>query len=431
VGKAAPPRLPACDNRAVPNPYADVLRVPGAAAFSAAGALARLPQSMVGIGTVLMVEGLYGSYAAAGRVSGVLVIAQALLSPQVARWVDRSGQRRVLLPMLALTTLSLAGLVVAAWLRAPEGLLWLFALLGGGSQGSYGSYVRARWSYVVREPKRLHTAYSLESAIDELGFIIGPVLATTLATAVLPPAGVAVAVVVGGAGALLFLAQRRTEPPLAAPVGSERIGTVRAPGRRSALLMPGMPILAVTFVAMGTIFGASDVATVAFAQEQGNQGLSGLILAAFALGSMVAGLVYGALHLRSSLSVRFVIGLVGLAAGVSLFLVTHSLLSLAAVMSVTGLAIAPTIINGNAMAQALVPPERLTEALAWVSAALGVGASLGSWLAGTRIEEAGAAAGFHVAMGAAWASAVIALVTLPVLRRLRPHQPVQDVTEHA
>jgi MFS family permease len=416
----------------VPNPYADVLRVPGAAAFSGAGALARLPQSMVGIGTVLMVEGLYGSYAAAGRVSGVLVIAQALLSPQVARWVDRSGQRRVLLPMLALTTLSLAALVVAAWLRAPEALLWLFALLGGGSQGSYGSYVRARWSHVVREPKRLHTAYSLESAVDELGFIIGPVLATTLATAVLPPAGVAVAVVVGGVGALLFLAQRRTEPPLAAaPAGSDRISTVRAPGRRSAVLMPGMPILAVTFVAMGTIFGASDVATVAFAQEQGNQGLSGLILAAFALGSLVAGLIYGALHLRSSLSVRFVIGLVGLAAGVSLFLVTHSLLSLAAVMSVTGLAIAPTIINGNAMAQALVPPERLTEALAWVSAALGVGASLGSWLAGTRIEEAGAAAGFHVAMGAAWASALIALVTLPMLRRLRPHQPVQDVTEHA
>lgn len=416
----------------MPNPYADVLRVPGAAAFSGAGALARLPQSMVGIGTVLMVEGLYGSYAAAGRVSGVLVIAQALLSPQVARWVDRSGQRRVLLPMLALTTVSLAALVVAAWLRAPEALLWLFALLGGGSQGSYGSYVRARWSHAVREPKRLHTAYSLESAIDELGFIVGPVLATTLATAVLPPAGVAVAVVVGGAGALWFLAQRRTEPPLAtAPAGADRVGTVRAPGRRSAVLVPGMPVLAVTFVAMGTIFGASDVATVAFAQEQGNQGLSGLILAAFALGSLVAGLVYGALHLRSSLAVRFAVGLVALAAGVSLFLVTHSLLSLALVMSVTGLAIAPTIINGNAMAQALVPPERLTEALAWVSAALGVGASLGSWLAGTRIEEAGAAAGFHVAMGAAWASAVIALVTLPVLLRLRPHQPVQDVTEHA
>ncbi|WP_235915387.1 MFS transporter [Puerhibacterium puerhi] len=416
----------------MPNPYADVLRVPGAAAFSGAGALARLPQSMVGIGTVLMVEGLYGSYAAAGRVSGVLVIAQALLSPQVARWVDRSGQRRVLLPMLALTTLSMAALVVAAWLRAPEALLWLFALLGGGSQGSYGSYVRARWSHVVREPKRLHTAYSLESAIDELGFIVGPVLATTLATAVLPPAGVAVAVVVGGAGALMFLAQRRTEPPLTtAPASAGGVGTVRPAGRRSAVLMPGMPVLAVTFVAMGTIFGASDVATVAFAQEHGNQGLSGLILAAFALGSLVAGLIYGALHLRSSLSTRFVIGLVALAAGVSLFLVTHSLVSLAAVMSVTGLAIAPTIINGNAMAQALVPPERLTEALAWVSAALGVGASLGSWLAGTRIEEAGAAAGFHVAMGAAWASALIALVTLPVLRRLKPHQPVQDVTEPA
>ena len=80
------------------SPYRDILTRPGALAFSASGVLARLPMSMVGIGIVLMVSALYGSYGLAGRVSAVYVIAQALCSPQLARFVDRYGQARVMRP---------------------------------------------------------------------------------------------------------------------------------------------------------------------------------------------------------------------------------------------------------------------------------------------------------------------------------------------
>src|SRR3954447_8878485 len=76
------------------SPYRDVLTRPGALAFSGSGVLARLPMSMVGIGIVLMVSTLYGSYGLAGRVSAVYVVAQALCSPQLARLVDRHGQSR-------------------------------------------------------------------------------------------------------------------------------------------------------------------------------------------------------------------------------------------------------------------------------------------------------------------------------------------------
>jgi hypothetical protein len=75
-------------------PYREILRKPGALAFSATGVLARLPMSMVGIGVVLMVYGLYGSYGLAGRVSAGYVIASSLASPQIARLVDRHGQAR-------------------------------------------------------------------------------------------------------------------------------------------------------------------------------------------------------------------------------------------------------------------------------------------------------------------------------------------------
>ena len=57
--------------------YARVLRRPGALAFSAAGLVARLPISMVGLGIVLLVEERTGSYGLAGTVSAVFVLAEA------------------------------------------------------------------------------------------------------------------------------------------------------------------------------------------------------------------------------------------------------------------------------------------------------------------------------------------------------------------
>ncbi|MFC8599453.1 MULTISPECIES: MFS transporter [unclassified Isoptericola] len=411
------------------NPYLDVLRVPGAARFSAAGVIARLPMSMVGISTVLMVQTLYGSYAMAGRVSAVLVVAQAIVSPQIARVVDRRGQARVMTPLLVATTVGLLGLVAAALSGAPEWVLWALAAVGGASQGSYGSLVRARWSRALDDPRRLHTAYSLEAALDELVFIVGPVVATTLATTVAPAGGLLVAAIVGGGGAAWFLSQRSTEPPsgrVAVPADGEHLGTVAHPDvvaldHRSAIRMAGMPVLAVVFVAMGVMFGSSDVATVAFAEEQGVKGMAGLVLACFALGSMISGLAYGARHWVSPLSTRFAIGACAIAVGVSMFFFVHHIAVLAVVMFVTGFAIAPTLVNGNALVQALVAPHQLTEGLTWVGTSLGVGVSLGSWLAGVAIDAADSHAGFVVTMSGGWLCAILAVVALPGMRRRRPY----------
>lgn len=391
------------------NPYAAVLRVPGALRFSAAGALARLPMSMVGIGAVLMVQGLYDSYAMAGRVAAVLGLAQALLAPQIGRWVDRHGQRRVLLPALIVSVTGLGGLVTAAVLGAPEWVLWPFAVLAGGSQGSYGAMVRARWNHALDDARRLHTAYSLESSIDELVYIVGPVLATTLATAVAPPSALVLAGVAAMVGGLLFVVQRATEPPVVAPDAGVR--------HRPVFLTPGMPVMVLVFMAMGVIFGSMEVVTVAFAEELGSKGMSGVVLAVFALGSMVAGLAYGAKHFTSPAYRRFVIGMAMLGPGVSLFLLAQSLWVLAAVMFVAGLAIAPTVITGNGLVQDMVGRHQLTEALTWVGTSIGIGASLGAAFAGARVDAAGAGAGFLVTVGAGWFATLLTLAAARTLRR--------------
>src|SRR5699024_6721597 len=152
----------------------------------------------------------------------------------------------------------------------------------------------------------------------------------------------------------------------------------RAERQPTVLRYGAMVSLVLVFVALGGVFGATDVATIAFAQEHGDKRAAGLILAVFACGSLVAGLWYGVRRWVTPLWVRFVLTLPGLAGGVAFFPLVDSLWALAGLMFFTGLMIAPSLIGGNGLVQLIVPQTQLTEGLTYVGTALGVGVSLGS-----------------------------------------------------
>lgn len=392
-------------------PYRTILSRPGALAFSGAGVVARLPMSMIAIGIVLMVSGLYDSYALAGQVAAAHVVAHAVCAPQLARLVDRHGQARVMRPAVTFAAVNLAALVAIASVGGPVPLLFLTAALSGAGAGSIGALVRARWSHTLDDPREVHTAYSLESALDELVFVVGPIVVTLLATMVAPQSGLVLPVVAMLVGGLLFLAQRRTEPPTTLhPVSGGYLDVLRS---------AGMVVLVVVFVGLGTIFGATELATVAFAEQEGRKGAAGLVLAAFALGSLLSGLGYGLRHWSGPLWRRFTVAVLTLAAGVSLFFVVDGLLTLAVVMFVTGFALAPALITGNGLVQELVQPGRLTEGLTWLSTSLGVGVAIGASVGGALTDEHGARGGFLVVAGAAAAAAVATLAGARTLRRGR------------
>lgn len=394
-------------------PYRAVLSLPGALRFSLAGVVARFHMSMLGLGIVLMVSTLYGEpgkgdYAMAGRVVSANIVAFSICSPQISKLVDRYGQSRVMRPAVVASGLSIVGLVAAATAHAAEWVLYVFAALAGATGGSIGALVRARWSHLVTDPAQLHTAYSLESVLDEFVFVVGPVLATVLATAVAPQAALVIAAAAIVGGGLLFLAQRATEPP---PRGAS------AKGEGSVLRAPGLLVVAVIFLGIGAIFASTDVATVAFAEEVGQKAASGPVLAVFAAGSLVGGLVYGARQWASPLWRRFVVGVLALAVGVCFFFAASTLWLLAAAMFVVGLAIAPTLINGNGLVQQFVPPTKLTEGLSWANTALTVGVAIGSPVAGSFIARSGSHGGFLVVVGAAVFAVVVTLLSARSLRR--------------
>lgn len=387
------------------NSYVQLLRTPGALAFSAAGFVGRMSMSMYGLGTVLLIATLTGRYQMAGLVAAAGSVGYALVSPLVAQRADRLGQRKVLLAQTAVYTLSCAGFIACAQLRAPLWSLLGTGIIAGASMPSTGSMVRTRWSALVgSDQRRLHTAFALESVNDELIFVIGPALVTVLATQVIPASGIGAAAGLCIAGTLLFAAQRGTEPPAASPAQADR-----ARPRQFRLPAAGLATLAPAFLLIGAMFSSIDLSTVAFATELGHRPVAGLILGTFALGSAVGGLWYGTRHWKAPLGRQFTITAGLTVLGISSFWAMPGLIALDAAGFVAGLAISPTLMTGYALLERQAPPHRRTEAMAWLSSTVSVGVAAGSALAGSIIDGYGARWSFAAAAGCGLAGVLICL----------------------
>jgi len=177
----------------------------------------------------------------------------------------------------------------------------------------------------------------------------------------------------------------------------------------------------VAFLFAGALFGASDVASVAFATEAGRKSASGALLAAWSIGSLMSALIYGSRSWRWPLWKQFLAGTTTLAIGASLLPLAPGLVVLGALMATTGMAIAPTITTGNNIVQATVAPSQLTEGLAWISTSLNVGVSLGSMLGGRAVDTGGSRGGYLVVAVCAWFAVAATLAGLRVLRRAHAH----------
>jgi MFS family permease len=406
IGRSAAGRLP----RPL-RPYADIFRIPGAWRFSAAGVIGRMPMSMFGLGTVLLISAATGKYGMAGAVSAVGSLGYAFSSPQIARLVDSRGQRRVLLPLLAVFAVATAVLIVTVELHLPTWAFFMPGAVAGATMPSLGTMVRARWSALLAGTPQLHAAFSFESVADELCFIIGPAAVTLLATEVFPAAGIGVAALLCLGGTLWFVAEHGTEPEVTRDAQA-------APRRRRGQgpAAPGLVIVAPVYLLLGAMFVSIDLSTVSFAQHFGHKPLAGLILGAYAFGSATGGLWYGSRQWRAPVETRFAVALTLTVLGVATFWAQPNLITLTCGIYLCGLAIAPTLIAGFSLLEAQAKPGRRTEAMSWLSSGIAVGVAAGASVVGFIIDAHGPRVGYAFAAGCGAASAATCLLGLSRLR---------------
>lgn len=393
--------------------YRQLLRTPGAWSFLLPGFLARQPFAMLNIGIVLLVQHTTGSFAMAGAVSAATGVSMALGAPQTGKLADRFGQRTVLIPGALVHATAVTVLITLALLDAPLWALLLIAIPAGASVPQVGPMVRARWAHQLGGGTSgggtlMPTAAAFESVTDEFTFVIGPVLATALCTGVHPAAGLIAEAVLTVFGGLVFAAQTRTAPPAH---GNART----AGGRASALSVPGVRVLIVAFLGIGSVFGGMQVSLTAFTQSIGAPGANGLLYGVFAGGNMLAGVACGLIVWRSAPQRRLprAYGLLALAS-IPLWFAADagSPVVLGAFGLLVGLAVAPAMITGFTLVERLVPAGCRTEAYTWLTGSVALGQAAASTTAGQLADGLGASAGFLVPL----AGTALAAVTIATLR---------------
>ncbi|MFG2333438.1 MFS transporter [Streptomyces sp. NPDC048604] len=393
------------------SPYRAIFESPGTRAFSVAGFLGRMPLSMMGIGIVTMISQVTGRYGLAGALAAALAISAAVLGPLVSRYVDRYGQRRVLRPVTLVSLAGGAGLLLSVSFGLPDWTLFVFTAVIG-CVPSLGAMTRARWAAIYEgRSGMLHTAYAWESIVDEVCFIFGPIISIGLSTVWFPEAGPLIAGIFLAIGVFWLTGQTATEP-------KPRPQEEHTGG--SALRSPGLQVLALTFIAMGAVFGAVDVVTVAFAEERGAKAAASLVLAVYALGSCLAGAVFGMLRPKGEASRRWLVGVAAMAVSMIPLLLAGNLPLLAVALFVAGMSIAPTMVTTMALVEVHVPRAKLTEGMTWTGTGLAIGVALGSSAAGWVVDSSGAAAGYVVPVVSGAAAVVIGLLGYRRLSRSAP-----------
>ncbi|MFC7939634.1 MFS transporter [Streptomyces sp. NPDC057387] len=390
--------------------YGQLLRTRGAWTFLLPGFAARQPFAMLTLSIVLLVQHTTGSYGVAGAAAAVTGVSMALFAPYSGRLADRYGQRTVLLPGVLVHAAAGLTLTFLALADAPLWALFLAAVPTGASVPQVGPMVRARWAVKLKDSPLMSTAAAFESVTDELTFVLGPLLATALCTSVDPAAGLVTEAALTLVGGLLFAAQKSTQPVVG---GSDGSGGEHARVEHvSALRVPGVRVLVVIFLGIGSVFGGMQVSLAAFTESIGEPGLNGVLYGVFAAGNMISGLACGAIAWKVAPQQRLLVGYTALALTASGLWAAHSVLVLAGLGLLVGMCIAPAIVTGYTLVEGLVPAGARTEAFTWLTGAVALGQAAAVTVAGQLEDRFWDGAGFLVPMG----GTVLALAVLVALR---------------
>lgn len=376
--------------------YIDLLRTPGVARIIAAQLTARFPSGMISLAFLLHMERIFDSYAAAGIVLAATSVGQAVSGPLTSRLMGVLGMRRVLITTIlicaaSLTTIGLASLP-----------LWGYVVLGlvtGLSYPPVQPAVRTIYPKMVNG-RQLTPLFSLDASAQEIIWIAGPVVATFVGTQVSTVAAVLLNVVfLLGGGAWFVL--------------SPEVGRVRIPRskRRFGAVLSRPPVLIATvvgFLVVGSCAAIETGVVATFGDAHGPE--AGLVLAIWAVSSLLGGLAFGHLPIGPwALARRILVIFVG----ATLAIFAWEFWTLALTLVIAGLCLAPALAVMFSAVSASVKFSDTAEAYGWVGTGQLIGAAAGSAIAGFVIDalRSGDSTG---AAGAFWASAAFALLALIV-----------------
>lgn len=384
--------------------YAALLQPRELRQIFAASMLGRLPIGITGLAILLLVQSATGSFIRGGAATGCYVAGLAMVAPALGRMIDRHGPRPVLMACGLLFPAALCALVLGVTWNAPASLLLLLAALAGAAFPPITVCMRTLLKRRLGEDALLSTAYSLESVLIEMIFIVGPMLVALLVAVASPAIAVLAAAACGLTGTFLF---RRMPAIRAWRVEPTAVRSLLGP-----LAEPGFAPLIAVILCYSIAFGMMEIGITAYATEAGSPALAGVLLGLMSAGSAVGGLAYGSRSWHLPLARQFaaMLGLMGV--GLALLALRWNPWPFAAWSIVAGVVMAPALIIQSMLVAKISRPQHLSEAFTWSTSALLSGVGIGLTAGGGLLEFYRSTAALAGAAGAAFAGALMARLTL-------------------
>ncbi|MFI9627855.1 MFS transporter [Streptomyces sp. NPDC052042] len=384
--------------------YLDILRARHAARLLAGTLVGRLPNGTAHIAIVLFTRAEGGSYTLAGALAAVYGLATAVGQPLLGRAVDLYGQPRVQLPAAVASALGMGMLA----LTGPGSLAVAFAavVVAGVFTPPLEGGLRALWPAVLGDEERVHRAYAMDAVAQEIMFTLGPLLVTLLVSLWSPSAALLVINAIGVLGALSVVLSEPSRAWRSAPREAHWLGALRS---------PGLLALLGSFFFVGLALGSITVAAVAYADDHGRESVYGWLMAALGLGALVGGAVYGARQWAGAPErrLRYLVAL--LALGYLPLALTPGVAAMTALTALAGVFLAPTMACSFIVVDRHAPRGTVTEAFSWLVTTFGVGAAVGTAVAGPAIEGGGTTWGFVVTGASGVAALLVLLATKKAL----------------
>ncbi|NGN64275.1 MFS transporter [Streptomyces sp. A7024] len=386
--------------------YMQLLRTRHAARLLAGTLLGRLPNATAALAIVLFTRAEGGSYTLAGILSAVYGVGTAVGQPLLGRAVDLWGQPRVMLPAAILSGLGMA--LYAAVGLEPLPVAYAAMVIAGVFTPPLEGGLRALWPSVVGRGEKVHAAYALDAVAQELMFALGPLFLTLLVGAWSEAAALLVINAAGVLGALSVVISGPSRRWRSEPREAHWLGALRS---------KGLLVLLGTFFFVGLALGSIAVAAVAYGTEEHNDAAASYLLSALGFGALIGGLTYGARQWAGRAEKRLLLLIGCLAVGYLPLALTPGVAAMTVLAAVSGVFLAPALACSFVVVDRVAPTGTVTEAFSWLVTTFGVGAAVGTGVAGPAVETGGAPGGFLVAGAGGIAALAVLLAAVPVLMR--------------
>jgi predicted MFS family arabinose efflux permease len=349
---------------------AEVLRARQTVRLLLASQVGRLPLASAPLALLLFARQM--SIAMAGVLVGAYTAGTAVGQPLLARAADRWRQPPVLWAAVALST---AGFAVTALHPAP--VVALGAAAAGVGAPPFEACLRVLWRDLIAE-RLLHTAYTMDVALQELIFIVGPLLAL---------AGYGLGGARGGLVATAAAQLLGTALFATAPAVRHWRGDPAPRHWAGALRSAQLRLLLAATLLVGAAVGGTAVAVARYADAHGSRSLAGWLLAAQAAGALAGGVA--AMWRPAGDPRRALPVLVGLqAAGYLPPLLAGPPALMALALAGSGFLLPAVLTSVFITVDQVAEPGTAAESFAWVATAFATGSATGSIADGALAQTA-------------------------------------------